>query len=114
MQDLIQHYQDKGQGHVFAHFSSLDEEAQAALIKQAEQIDLDEIAALTKTLIKGSGYETSYSVDDLTPGSYHPLPEKKNGNPSLWKEAKAKGESALRAGRVAAFTVAGGQGTRLG
>ncbi len=114
MIDLIQHYKEKGQGQVFAHFDTLSEDAQASLIQQAEQIDLDEIAALTKTLIKGSGYKPSYSVDDLTPGSYHPLPEKKNGNPSLWKEAKAKGESALRAGRVAAFTVAGGQGTRLG
>jgi len=31
-----------------------------------------------------------------------------------WARAKAAGEEALRAGRVAAFTVAGGQGTRLG
>jgi UDP-N-acetylglucosamine/UDP-N-acetylgalactosamine diphosphorylase len=36
------------------------------------------------------------------------------GSASAWAEARATGEAALRAGRVAAFTVAGGQGTRLG
>jgi UDP-N-acetylglucosamine/UDP-N-acetylgalactosamine diphosphorylase len=33
---------------------------------------------------------------------------------SGWADARAAGEAALRAGQVAAFTVAGGQGTRLG
>ncbi|MES2696706.1 MAG: UDPGP type 1 family protein, partial [Verrucomicrobiota bacterium] len=37
-----------------------------------------------------------------------------SGRRRAWAKAKAKGEEALRAGRVAAFTVAGGQGTRLG
>src|SRR5271169_3341391 len=36
------------------------------------------------------------------------------GDAPSWSAAKAAGEAALRAGRVAAFTVAGGQGTRLG
>src|SRR6185503_1892057 len=36
------------------------------------------------------------------------------GDAGAWDKAKAVGEEALRAGRVAAFTVAGGQGTRLG
>ena len=42
-----------------------------------------------------------------------PLPEH-GGDAAAWARARAVGEEALRAGRVAAFTVAGGQGTRLG
>src|SRR5208283_3798976 len=42
-----------------------------------------------------------------------PLPEN-GGDAAQWTRARAAGEAALRAGRVAAFTVAGGQGTRLG
>src|SRR5690606_24087972 len=44
---------------------------------------------------------------------YEALP-KNGGDAAAWAEAKALGEEALRAGRVAAFVVAGGQGTRLG
>ncbi|MDV7397776.1 UTP--glucose-1-phosphate uridylyltransferase, partial [Arthrospira platensis SPKY1] len=32
----------------------------------------------------------------------------------MWQTAREVGEAALRSGQVAAFTVAGGQGTRLG
>ena len=44
---------------------------------------------------------------------YEKRPEH-GGDAAAWAKAKAMGEEALRAGRVAAFTVAGGQGTRLG
>src|SRR5208283_806549 len=36
------------------------------------------------------------------------------GDAAAWARAREAGAEALRAGRVAAFTVAGGQGTRLG
>ena len=53
------------------------------------------------------------NLDGLAPAPYEPRPEK-GGDAKAWAEAKSVGEAALRAGRVAAFTVAGGQGTRLG
>ena len=49
----------------------------------------------------------------LAPAPYEKRPEH-GGDAQAWTAAKAGGEAALRAGRVAAFTVAGGQGTRLG
>jgi UDP-N-acetylglucosamine/UDP-N-acetylgalactosamine diphosphorylase len=53
------------------------------------------------------------NLEGLEPAPYEPLPEK-GGDAAAWAAAKNAGEEALRAGRVAAFTVAGGQGTRLG
>jgi UDP-N-acetylglucosamine/UDP-N-acetylgalactosamine diphosphorylase len=49
----------------------------------------------------------------LAPAPYEKRPEH-GGDAAAWAKAKAAGEDALRGGRVAAFTVAGGQGTRLG
>ncbi|RMF75463.1 MAG: UDPGP type 1 family protein, partial [Planctomycetota bacterium] len=42
------------------------------------------------------------------------LPAGGPGEPPRYAEARRAGEAAIREGRVAAFTVAGGQGTRLG
>ncbi|HYD84098.1 MAG TPA: UDPGP type 1 family protein, partial [Opitutus sp.] len=53
------------------------------------------------------------NLEGLEPAPYEPLPEH-GGDAAAWAKAKTAGEEALRAGRVAAFTVAGGQGTRLG
>jgi UDP-N-acetylglucosamine/UDP-N-acetylgalactosamine diphosphorylase len=52
-------------------------------------------------------------LTDLAPAPYFPRPER-GGDAAMWSRAKAAGEAALKLGRVAAFTVAGGQGTRLG
>ncbi len=108
---LIQKFEQAGQGHVFAFFAQLPPAAQEQLLAEAGEIDLDEIAHLTKTLLqKGAA---SVNLEGLEPSPYELRPEN-GGNAADWARAKATGEAALRAGRVAAFTVAGGQGTRLG
>ena len=63
-------------------------------------------------MVKGErGDGPNYSR--LEPAPYEPLPAR-GGDAKAWERARQTGEDALRAGRVAAFTVAGGQGTRLG
>jgi UDP-N-acetylglucosamine/UDP-N-acetylgalactosamine diphosphorylase len=109
---LIDKFQRAGQGHVFAFFDQLNADEQKRLLNEAEEIDLSEIAELTRTLLK-QGASSSLNLEGLQPAPYVPLPEH-GGDAKAWAEAKRKGEEALRAGRVAAFTVAGGQGTRLG
>jgi UDP-N-acetylglucosamine/UDP-N-acetylgalactosamine diphosphorylase len=52
-------------------------------------------------------------VSGLEPAPCIALPSS-GGDRTAWAEAKLVGEDALRRGKVAAFTVAGGQGTRLG
>ncbi|MDF1740683.1 MAG: UDPGP type 1 family protein [Verrucomicrobiales bacterium] len=112
MSDIIQLFKDRGQGHVFTFFDDLSADEQAGLIAEAEQIDLDEIETLVSELIQTKSAGNDAIADELEPADFIPLPE--NGDPELWAKAVKKGESALRTGRVAAFTVAGGQGTRLG
>jgi UDP-N-acetylglucosamine/UDP-N-acetylgalactosamine diphosphorylase len=109
---LIENFQRAGQGHVFSFFNELPAAAQQALLAEAAEIDLDELARLTRTLLAKNPV-ASASFGDLIPAPYVPLPEQ-GGDAAAWAQAKAAGEAALRAGRVAAFTVAGGQGTRLG
>ncbi len=109
---LIESFQRAGQGQVFAFFSQLDAAAQQRLLAEAAEIDLDEVALLNRTLVNKSA-AAGVNLDGLAPAPYEPLPEN-GGNKAEWAAAKTAGEAALRAGRVAAFTVAGGQGTRLG
>jgi UDP-N-acetylglucosamine/UDP-N-acetylgalactosamine diphosphorylase len=115
MNDPRSHYESHGQGQVFAHFDSLSVEAQSALLKQAAAIDLTEVARLHETLVKGGGDSGEAFAEGLEPADYIPLPGRgESADPGLWREAAHRGDAALRMGRVAAFTVAGGQGTRLG
>jgi UDP-N-acetylglucosamine/UDP-N-acetylgalactosamine diphosphorylase len=109
---VIDRFNHAGQGHVFAFFDGLSADGQRALLAQAAEIDLAEVGRLNRTLLAG-GAAVGVEVAGLAPAPYEPLPEN-GGNAARWAEAKAAGEAALRAGRVAAFTVAGGQGTRLG
>ena len=105
-------FEKAGQGHVFAFAGELDEEGRQRLLEDARSIDLEEIDRLVRSLVKGDGGE-EVSLEGLEPAPYvrHP---RHGGKAGRWQEARATGEEALRAGKVAAFTVAGGQGTRLG
>lgn len=112
MHPLIEKFQQAGQGQVFAFFDRLSPEAQQRLLAEAAEIDLAEIDFLNRTLVAKAG-GAGVDLDGLAPAPYERLPET-GGTAAAWARAKATGEEALRAGRVAAFTVAGGQGTRLG
>jgi UDP-N-acetylglucosamine/UDP-N-acetylgalactosamine diphosphorylase len=108
---IIEAFQRAGQGQVFAFYPQLDASAQERLLAEAAEIDLAEVERLNSTLLGKNA--AAVNLDGLAPAPYEPLPEN-GGNATDWAKAKAAGETALRAGRVAAFTVAGGQGTRLG
>ncbi|HZP61419.1 MAG TPA: UDPGP type 1 family protein [Opitutaceae bacterium] len=109
---IIEKFQQSGQGHVFAFFDRLSAAEQQELLAEAAEIDLEEVAGLTATLLAKNAAAT-VNLDGLAPAPYVPLPAN-GGDLTAWARAKAAGEAALSAGRVAAFTVAGGQGTRLG
>jgi UDP-N-acetylglucosamine/UDP-N-acetylgalactosamine diphosphorylase len=108
---LIETFQRAGQGQVFAFYDQLAPAAREQLLAEAAEIDLAEVERLSRLLL-GKG-AAAVNIDGLTPAPYDRLPEQ-GGSGADWARAKGAGEAALRAGRVAAFTVAGGQGTRLG
>ncbi|HEY0967571.1 MAG TPA: UDPGP type 1 family protein [Opitutaceae bacterium] len=112
MSSIVERYRQAGQEQVFAFFNQLNPEAQKTLLAEAAEVDLSEVERLNRTLL-GSAGAAAVNLDGLEPAPYEARPEN-GGNASSWSEAKSVGESALRGGRVAAFTVAGGQGTRLG
>lgn len=105
-------FEAAGQGHVFAFWDSLDDASREQLAGEAASIDLAEVQNLVDTLVKGDDSET-ISLEGLEPAPYVKHP-RHGGDAAAWEEARKTGEAALRAGKVAAFTVAGGQGTRLG
>jgi UDP-N-acetylglucosamine/UDP-N-acetylgalactosamine diphosphorylase len=112
-EELKKAFEAAGQGQVFRFFDELDADQQQQLIDDAIQVDLAEMARLVDTLVNSEGEGNEALADELSPASYLPLPSK-GGDAALWNKAHDLGEQALRDGRVAAFTVAGGQGTRLG
>ena len=109
---LIESFNQAGQGQVFQFFDELDAARQAKLLAQAETIDLSEVKELVEEHVKGSQHH-SLNLDGLEPAPYEALADK-GGESAQWSAAWDAGSVALQAGRVAAFTVAGGQGTRLG
>lgn len=112
IEKLVSRFESAGQGQVFSYRKDLDNQQLAVLQQDASEIDLTEVEALVKTLLEQQE-EHGDQYSNLEPAPYvaHPA---RGGDPDLWQAAVAAGEAALRAGRVAAFTVAGGQGTRLG
>lgn len=110
---LISAFRAAGQGHVFAFWEKLDAAGRAALVAQAREIDLAEIERLNRTLVLQPAGAAGVDLTGLSPAPCTRLPAH-GGDAAQWAAARATGEAALRAGRVAAFTVAGGQGTRLG
>jgi UDP-N-acetylglucosamine/UDP-N-acetylgalactosamine diphosphorylase len=109
---LMEAFRRAGQAQVFAFYGRLGAGARARLLEEAAEIDLAEVDRLVRTHLAAGG-APAVSLDGLEPAPYERLPSH-GGDVSAWAAAKAAGETALRAGQVAAFTVAGGQGTRLG
>ncbi len=103
---LIEKFERAGQGQVFAFFNELPHEGQRRLIEEAREIDLDEVARLTRTLL-AKGSAATINLEGLAPAPYERRPEH-GGDPVAWQRAKVAGEDALRAGRVAACSSVSG------
>lgn len=97
-----------GQGQVFRLWEQLDAAGRDRLLGQLAGIDF----GLLSRLIGGKGGGVTPPAD-LEPAPVVPTPETAEERAEEGR-ARETGERALRAGRVAALVVAGGQGTRLG
>lgn len=82
------------------------------LSRQVESLDWDELrSAINECIFKKDdvGLPNEYG-----PASYFPIAPESPEQEELYERAFKHGEDLVRAGKTAAFTVAGGQGTRLG
>jgi len=100
-----------GQGHVFRFWKDLNPAQREGLLEDAAAIDLVEVESLCQRFL--SGAVLAVDTSDLKGAPFRPVPAH-GGSSADWAGAERVGEVALREGRVACFTVAGGQGTRLG
>lgn len=97
-----------GNGHVFDFWDDLGEPERGALVSQLEKIDFGDLDLL-RSKLAAKDSETAGENE----AGMRPAPVVALEGASL-ENAVARGERELRAGRVAALVVAGGQGSRLG
>ena len=104
LKPLLEKY---GQSHLIGHWNSLSPVERDLLLKDIRSIDFEEI----RKLFVGTDASTDWKqfASRAKPPSAVRLNEVDEH-----RQAKAIGEEALRAGKVAMILVAGGQGTRLG
>lgn len=100
-----------GQQHLLKFWNELDSAGQEKLAAQLNAIDWESLAEQTATYVLKQ--PAVHIPHDLAPADYFPLHPKPELT-DLYKAATAKGYQLLHAGKVAALTVAGGQGSRLG
>ena len=95
-----------GQEHLLNFYETLDKRKQDQLLEQIENIDFELISSLYNKTKDGNKNDDA----DIEPIDYIDK-YKLNGDYKFYEEI---GEKAIRAGKLAVVTMAGGQGTRLG
>ena len=104
--------EEHGQSHVLRFYDELTPPQQTALLEQIAEIDLGGLDTLTaKYVHKKPEFEVPQNIE---PPEIVPARPKDDETAKLRTDALARGEELIAAGKVAAFVVAGGQGTRLG
>src|SRR5690606_18969901 len=101
-----------GQSHLLAFFDALPEIGQRRLLDQVEALNLVELDRLINELVRS---KPKVSIPaNVEPAPYYPADPADPRRPWDVVAAREAGEALVRSGRIAVFTVAGGQGTRLG
>lgn len=112
VQSISRRLETVGQGHLLRFYDQLGEDARRSLLQQIADIDLEKLPKLIEEYVFNK--PTVVLPVDVQPAPYYPRDPKHAARP--WDEDAHRtiGEKMLRDGRVAAFVVAGGQGSRLG
>ncbi|MGE3182485.1 MAG: UTP--glucose-1-phosphate uridylyltransferase [Phycisphaerae bacterium] len=111
MNELKQKLTEIGQVHLLQYWDTLVDHEKSELLDDIAQLDLDECRALAESYVRH--YLAPPLPEDIAAAHIFPTPENADAEAD-YAGAMRIGEDAIRNGEVAAFTVAGGQGTRLG
>jgi UDP-N-acetylglucosamine/UDP-N-acetylgalactosamine diphosphorylase len=95
-----------GQDHLLRHAETLSGDRKAAFLEQLAALEPGRLGPLIERYVRTPAAET-------VPSDLRPAPVVGLEDPSR-EPARHTGEALIRAGKVACFTVAGGQGSRLG
>jgi UDP-N-acetylglucosamine/UDP-N-acetylgalactosamine diphosphorylase len=104
---------EAGQSSTLRFWDQLDLAGRRRLAAQLAGIDFDLVRRLIAEHVAGGGAKAQAPAGKLEPSPVDQLPASEQERRAE-ERFRAVGEDALRAGRVAALVVAGGQGTRLG
>lgn len=100
-----------GQEHLLAHWEGLDDKQRAELLADIDQINFPSLDGLISSHVRS---EQPFSLPrDIQPAPFYPA-EPDIELVGRYTDAVKRGVSLIRQNKVAVFTVAGGQGTRLG
>ena len=105
-EDIIKEVYSRKQEHVFEYWEELSHEEKTVLLKELSEVDFDLLQKLYS------------STENPVPSEFKPAPyigkPQSDAEKKDFSEAEQKGIEHIKAGKVAAFIVAGGQGSRLG
>jgi len=100
------------QDQLLRYWDELDSAERLTLLEQIESVVWEEVAPLVESHVLQRPEEQVPT--GLSPALVLPKTPRSPDEQRLYSRAMERGEEILRQGKVAAFTVAGGQGTRLG
>lgn len=110
--EVFAEFQKHGQEHIFAGFEKLFTDQQEQLLADCAHVDFNWLEK------RWSEFNAAADVGAVSDAQMSVAPvvtlPKTDAEKAKFAEMTALGEDALRQGKVAAFLVAGGQGTRLG
>ena len=107
VQKMIEKVYDHKQDHIFRFWESLSAQQRKNLLAQIEMIDFSLLSRLTGQAKDQKDSQKNY---ELSPPEVITLDQRMQKDTA----ARTAGEEMLSRGKIAAFLVAGGQGTRLG
>ena len=111
-EELLKLVAPHGQEHTLRFWDELNDAQQAQLATQLQEIDWQSFDGWVKEYVLNQAPQGIPT--DLKPASSYPLAPRNAAEAELYEGASRRGKQLLAEGKVAGFTVAGGQGTRLG
>ncbi|MFA5423019.1 MAG: UDPGP type 1 family protein [Phycisphaerae bacterium] len=105
---LKNHHQE----HLLKFWDQLNESQRESLLEQIGELDLGSIDKWISDVVLNT--EPVAIKGKIEPAPYYPAKPSDKTQAKFYAKAAAAGEEKIRTGKVSAFIVAGGQGTRLG